>query len=145
MKLKLYLLGLIIAGFMIQSCDDDDDNYWLSPPDAVSRAFQEKYPGMTVYEWEMDYGYYKAEYRSGNVNYEAWFTPEGEWVRTECDFYGQLPQAVQDYITANYADYRMEDVDWVETPTGNYYLIELERNGSRDVHIRIAEDGTLVS
>ena len=143
MKLKLYLLGLILAAFSLQSCDDDDDQ-WITPPDVVTRAFQDKYPGETPYEWEIDYGYYKAEYRSGNVNYEAWFQPDGTWVRTECDYYGTLPQPVQDYLAANYAGYRTEDVEWVETPQGNYFLIELERPGAPDVHLRIAEDGTLV-
>ncbi len=145
MKLKLYLLGLILAGFMLQSCDDDDDDRWITPPNAVQAAFQAKYPGVTVYDWEFEYGLYKAEYRSDGKNYESWFEADGTWVRTESDYYSPLPQPVQDYLTANYPDYRTEDVDWVETPTGNYFLIELERYGGADVYLRITEDGTVVN
>ena len=42
-----------------------------------------------------------------------------------------------------FPEYRTDDADFVETPDGNYYLIELER-GNEDRYVRIAEDGSLI-
>ena len=38
--------------------------------------------------------------------------------------------------------YRIDDAEWVETPEGNYYVIELDANP--DVYLEIMADGTIL-
>lgn len=138
MKLKLYLMALLVGIFTLQSCDDDDPRVI---PTSVKNAFAQKYPSSVAYDWEKDRGYYVAEFRNDGREAEAWFNPDGTWVKTETDFVDVLPEAVQDYIDVNYPGYRIDDVDWVETPSDEYFDIELERNGKKDVYLHIRANG----
>ena len=64
-------------------------------------------------------------------------------MRTEVDYRGSLPTAVEQYINENYPTAIIDDVDLIEVPTGKYYEIELEQRGDRDIYVNIKEDGTL--
>lgn len=144
MKLKLYLLCLLLAGFAFQSCHDDDDDSLTDVPAAVKEAFNQRYPDVSVKEWEMELGLVKAEFRNGTQEAEAWFKPDGTWVRTETDMpVDALPKAVQDYVAANHPGYRIDDADYLESPEGNFYELELEKAGSPDVYLQIRADGSL--
>lgn len=141
----LATLAFLLTLFALTSCSDDDDDLTLSNvPSAVQAQFANLYPSASV-RWEREGQYYKAEFLNNMASSEAWFTSDGTWVRTETDFSRTLPEAVQTYITTNYAGYTIDydDIEWVETPSGNYYYIELERAGSQDIVLRITESGTL--
>lgn len=113
-------------------------------PENIVQAFETQYPTINVHEWEVEGGLYKAEFfTSDGMEAEAFFTPEGQWVGTEYDFRGALPVAVQSYLASNYGNYRVDDVNYVQTPKGDYYEIELERKGYRDILLRLTADGTL--
>ena len=87
--------------------------------------------------------HFAAESTYNNSEAEAWFTTDGTWVRTEVDYRGSLPTAVEQYINENYPTAIIDDVDLIEVPTGKYYEIELEQRGDRDIYVNIKEDGTL--
>lgn len=144
MKNYLFTLLLLAVPLTFVSCsDDDDDNNFSFVTEAVHNAFQNLYPQVQPYDWEIEGTYIKAEFYKDNVHAEAYFTHEGTWVRTETDFRGTLPEAVTTYLTTNYPDYTVDEVDWVETPNGNYYEVELEKPGTPDVRVNVKEDGTL--
>lgn len=143
MKLKLYLFCLLLAGFALQSCDDDENVATINVPAAVQAAFNQRYPDTSVEGWEGEIGLFKAEFRNGTQEAEAWFKPDGTWVRTETDVpVNALPQAVRDYVAANHPGYHIDDADYLESPEGNFYELELEKNGSPDVYLQIRADGT---
>ena len=54
-----------------------------------------------------------------------------------------VPQVVKDAAQAAYPGFRMDDADYVQTPTGDYYLIELEK-GEQDVYVKVQADGTVL-
>ena len=144
MKNYLFTLLLLAVPLTFVSCsDDDDDNNFSFVTEAVHNAFQNLYPQVQPYDWEIEGTYIKAEFYKDTVHAEAYFTPEGTWVRTETDIRGTLPEAVTTYLTTNYPDYTVDEVDWVETPNGNYYEVELEKPGTPDVRVNVKEDGTV--
>lgn len=115
-----------------------------SLPAAVLAAFVEKYPNLHVKEWEVERGLIKAEFlMPDGTETEAYFDMKGSWVRTEFDFKGSLPEAVMSYIVSNYPDYKVDDANYVQTPLGDYYELELEKNGRPVVYLNICEDATL--
>ena len=74
-----------------------------------------------------------------------YFNGAGEWVWTEWDVrYSELPEAVKSVLTSGYGDYEVDDVTYVETPSGEYYLIELEGRGDRELHLRIDASGNIL-
>ena len=144
MKNYLFTLLLLAVPLTFVSCSDDDDhNKFNFVTEAVHNAFQNLYPQVQPYDWEIEGTYIKAEFYKDNVHAEAYFTPEVPWVRTETYFRGTLPEAVTTYLTTNYPDYTVDEVDWVETPNGNYYEVELEKPGTPDVRVNVKEDGTV--
>ncbi len=56
-----------------------------------------------------------------------------------------LPQAVSAIINdAQYAGYRIDDADFVETSQGNYYLLELEKR-NREINVKVSENGNILN
>lgn len=113
-------------------------------PTIVLQNFKELYPEGIIKEWEKEGSMLKAEFINGNVETEAWFNYNGEWVKTETTFKGKLPQEVSDYIRINFADFRIDEVKWVETPQFSFFEIELEK-GDKEIKLSIHTDGTLIS
>ena len=73
MKVKLSILALALCGlFAFTSCDDDDNNYL--PDQTVTKAFDEKYPGVGRVEWETKSGYEVADFHLSGNKAEAWLS-----------------------------------------------------------------------
>ena len=74
----------------------------------------------------------------------AWmFNTSYEWISTSWDVY-VLPIKVTEAINASqYSGYVVDDAEYVETPTGNYYWIELEQ-GEKEVKVKINENGEFI-
>ena len=139
-KILMMALGLVVSLGLMTACDDDEDIRAGDVPTAVQRMFEEKYPG-TRATWEKDKGNYKAEFRLDGREANAWFS-DAKWIGTEIDLLeSDLPVAVKDYVAANHAGYRIDDVDLVQTPDREYYKLELEKNGKRDLQLHITKDG----
>lgn len=146
MKLKVFLamLTLGVSAWMLQSCDDDDDLSVV--PAELSASFSDKYPQATRVEWEMENGYYVAEFYENGWEKSAWFTSEGIWQLTETDMrFADLPDAVQTAFRAStYATWEVEDVDMVERPEMEVvYVIEVELY-DQEVDLFYTADGILV-
>lgn len=139
--LRMIIVALCTMG-LGTSCDIDIDDPQKNVPQESLQMVKSKYPDTWV-KWEREGFRYKAELNFGGVDVELWFSSNGQWIRTETDYKGPLPEAVKSYIDTNYSGYHIEDVDIVETPDQTFYEIELER-GERDARVRIKENGTLV-
>ena len=137
---QFILASLFLAAHcMLASCSDDDLNA-KQVPDAVMQTFSARFAN-TEATWEKEDKQYKAEFWLNGRETEAWFRPDGTWVRTETDvLITELPAAVTTYVTENYPDYVIDDADRVETPDNTYYEIELEKK-DRDVQLRLTPDG----
>ena len=137
-------MAVLMVAFVTVSCSDDDDNFSVNDvPAKVMDAFKTKYP-ITMAHWEKERGKIKAEFVVNGQEAEAWYETDGTWIGTETNFRGSFPEAAQNYINTNYAGYTVDDADWIETPTMNYFDIDLEMLAKPDVRLLIKEDGTLV-
>ena len=148
MKRKLYLLlGLLVALQMplLTSCNDDDEDIMPTQvPAEVTAALAERFPSATP-KWEKGKGLYKAEFYNESGEVDVWFKANGEWVMTQTDIFPQnLPEAVKNYVTTNYPDRIIDDADHIETPTADYYLLELDKPGAKDIYIKLTPGGELI-
>ncbi len=150
MKTKILLMSLMLVGFAVfTSCDDDDDNdnRIQIPPEAVVKAFAEKYPNATYVVWEYKHGFYVAEFLDVLTEVDAWFSPDTEWKMTETDVRGvdNLPAEVkQAFLGSAYSTWIVEDIDKYERPVDTFYLIEVGKHGAKDRNLYYAPDGTLI-
>lgn len=139
-------LGMLALGF--QSCDDDDDKDIIATPELTS-AFEAQFPKVDIrfvqWEWDGRRNAYEADFWEDNYEKTAWFSPDYVWQMTETDLnppYSEVPSAVLNAASAQHPDYQIEDIDLVETPTNDYYVVEMEQ-GERDIYLNIEEDGTI--
>ena len=151
MKARITFLSMLaMAGMAMTSCDDDDDDRWQPDVQVVS-ALEEKYPGVSRAEWDVQTDgtgrYNVADFWYDGVECEAWFDNNGEWFMTESDIpYERLPQAVRmAHEGGEYADWRVDDVDMLERrDLETLYVIEVEKNGYPDTDLYYAGNGDLI-
>lgn len=112
---------------------------------AVAEFIAGKYQGASILEYDYDNGLLEVEFRHENREKNAYFNGANEWVRTEWDVRNsELPVAVTNAIAASeWATYRLNDIEYTQTPSGEYYLLELEQ-GEREVKLRIDAQGKVL-
>ena len=146
MMIKKNLFPMIIMSCFLSftACSNDDD-FDSVVNEAVEQAFNQKYPN-TRADWDMEQGYYKAEFHENSNEKEAWFNASGEWLLTETELtYQQLPTVVKaGFEASRYAQWHVEDVDMLERHAMEpVYVIEVEQ-GELEYELVFAEDGALI-
>ena len=112
--------------------------------DKIKEFITQKYAGARIIESDMEKGMTEVEIFHEGREKDVYFNGAQDWVRTEWGVrVNELPAAVLDVIRKTYADYRIDDADYVETRTESYYLVELER-GENEVDLRILPNGTIL-
>jgi len=138
-------------GVLIKAVNDDgDDNNESLLPDAPSdmmtaatEFIQKNYPNARIIEIEAERGMIEVDIIHDNRSKEVLLSTVYEWISTSWDVY-TLPAKVTEAINASqYSSYVMDDAEYFETPTGNYYWIELEQ-GEKEVKVKINENGEFI-
>ena len=107
----------------------------------VLNAFQSNYPKASDVEWEMLGDDYQVDFEIERVDYEAIFSAEGDMLKYKYEISStELPEAVKKAITANYANYQIDDTDILVINKDLYYQVELD--GKPDKHLVLNEDGS---
>lgn len=141
------LMAIAASVFAIASCDKYEDG---KPSSSVLDRFEAMYPGAWDVEWEREGVYWEVSFDTGSypneIDNTAWFTNDGTWVRTETDLYiGSVPAAIKEFLqNSEYASALLEDteIDYIQTPDGNYYQFELIYNGAK-IKVNVTEDGKI--
>jgi hypothetical protein len=112
---------------------------------AVSEFIAQKYPGAQITEYDYDDGLLEVEIWHENREKDVYFNGRNEWVYTKWDIrHSELPAAVTAAIASSqWATFAIDDLEYIQTPGGEYYLVELER-GDREVELRITVDGVIL-
>ena len=124
--------------------DESEDSQKVSI--AVLKAFGQKFPQAVGVEWEREWRFYVADFRSpveGMIpplmcDMEAWFDSGANWRMTVADVpFDKLPQVVKDgFAGGNYGTWKVDDAHIVErNGKDNIYIIEVEqRHMERDLY-----------
>ena len=113
--------------------------------DAAARFIAEKYPNALVREFDWDDGLLEVEIYHEGKEKSVCFDGAGRWVKTEWDVrLSELPDAVRTAIAGSqYASYRVDDIEYVQTSGTEYYRIELER-GDSEATLRVDASGNML-
>lgn len=112
---------------------------------AAATAFvKEKYPAARIIEIEVEHGRTEVDIIHENIGKEVLLSSTNEWISTSWDvFPTQLPQEVTQTLTSQYPDYVIDDAEYFDTPTGTFYLIELEQ-GKAEIKVKIDMNGQII-
>lgn len=139
---------LAAAAMTLLSCDTLDS---LNPKKKAQTEFNTMYPGAYDVEWETKLGYWVVSFEIGTPpdvkDCEAWYDMKtGAWLRTETDLLeSALPQIVKDALAnSEYATAVLDasDIEYVETPDGNFYQLEVTYKGI-EIKLEVTEDGKI--
>ncbi|MDR0371212.1 MAG: PepSY-like domain-containing protein [Prevotellaceae bacterium] len=117
----------------------------IAPNNVIGDIFDRMYPHVSHIEWEMERGFYVAEFRENGYEKEVWFTKKNEWVLTKTEYERNVPTVVRQGLNGtDYANWRIDDVDYIEMPVRNpFYIAEVER-GEVEVDLYLSHTGELI-
>ena len=125
---------------------DNDGNYLpTSLPEKATTYISTNHPNARIGEVEKEYEGYEVDIIEGTTYKELLFSLTGDWVytKTEDIHKSNVPQNVLTALqNSEYGSYRIDDIDFYETPTGSYYVFELEQ-GSTEVDVKVTLDGVV--
>lgn len=132
--------------------DTDGGHHWgdylpSTLPQAVTDFIAQRYPGARIMETDQHANQtFEVDIIHDNRGKELLFSQtDNAWIQTSWDVaLRDVPAAVTQAAATALPDYRLDDADYVETPDGDYYLLELERGGSADQYLRVTADGTVL-
>lgn len=137
-------------GILIKAVNDIDDDDVHTPPmtppvsSVVTAFIKEKYPNARIIETEVERGITEVDIIHDNIGKEVKFGSTNVWISTSWEI-RTLPAPVTNAIQEKYGTYRVDDADFFETPAGNYYLVELEKNGAPDVVVKVNANGEFLN
>ncbi len=125
---QLFLIILSIIFFQLNAFSQQLKE--TEVPKIVRDSVKKKYPEVYVYEWEWKKkrNVYQAEFIIKGSEYEADFTKEGIWVKTERDVSrNDIPVLVWErFNTSEYVSWKIEDLEEHNTPKYTFvYAFEL--------------------
>ena len=148
--LLLCTLGLLTLGLF--SCNhDDDDDALITLPATIENYLTDNYPDYSVDESEEETlcdgtVVYEVELENDNDDeLELTFDLEGNLLFSETEIdNSELPAAINNSISTNYADYQTEEAERLDMADGTTrYEVELE-NGDSELEVLFEADGTVI-
>ena len=138
-------------GILIKAIPDDDDDYYENylpetNPDiqVILEIVKKKYINAKIIETEVEHGFIEVEIIDNGKVKEVIFDNKQNWINTHYDVKkSEVEQVVLTAIEKKYANYRIDDIEKYETPTGDYYLFELEQ-GEKEINVKINFDGVVI-
>ena len=139
-------------GVLVKTVVDTDSNGGYEdfiptqPSSAIETYIKEHYPSARIVDVDREKGMTEVEILDGKVCRELLFDDGGTWVQTKTELrLSELPAPVTAAIKASqYSSYKLDDADFIQTPAGEWYLVELESAGKPDVKLRIDATGVIL-
>ena len=137
------------AGLLIKAVPDDDpagDYIPVELTEKIREFLATRYPAATLLDVEAEKGKIEVDILDGTVHREVVFETSGEWAYTLTELYilNDIPAAIRDalYAAGYHSLNNIDDMHYVETPTGNYYHFEFE-TGAGEKNVLVSEEGTV--
>ena len=114
--------------------------------DNIRDFIEQKYEGAKILYAEKEFnGEIDVEIIHDNIKKDVKFNRRNEWISTTWDVpVSQLPDVVRESVQDSYPEYRIDDADYIETPAGDRYKLEIER-GEWDRTIFVTPDGIILN
>ena len=140
MKKLLPILFIVLAA--LWACDEEN----IAVNDNIRDFIEQKYKGATILYAEKEFnGEIEVEIVHNNTKKEVRFNRNNNWICTTWDVtIDQLPDAAKNGILTQFPEYRIDDVDYVENPTGDYYKVEIEK-GEWDKTVFVTAEGEILN
>lgn len=138
-------------GILIKTIEDngsnDYENYLLENlPESIIDFINTRYSGARIIDIETEHNRLEIDILHNNRGKEIQFNNmDYAWILTKYDVaVSEISAAVMTTLNnSEYASYRIDDVEFYETPDASYYRFELE-SGSTEVVLKIDTEGNVI-
>ena len=99
-------------------------------PQTVSTAFNTRYMNAQMVKWKMKKDTCVAKFGMAGKKYEAFYMPDGSWIKTERDVKhkANLPMQARMLLKNKYASWHIDGMQKVETPARSMYLVDIDNH-----------------
>ena len=114
------------------------------PNEGIKMFISQNYPDAQIIDVERKGSSFEVEILDEKSVRSLLFDMHDKWVRTLTEIHpNDVPQGVLDVIGDLYTSYRIDEVDFVQTPNAEYYLVEIE-SGPQEVLLKITPAGEIL-
>ena len=140
--MKKLLPLLFISLFAFMACEEEN----IAVNNDIRSFIEQKYQGARILYAEKDFnGEIDVEIIHDNIKKDVKFNRRDEWIKTSWDVaINELPDAARESILNRYQNYRIDDVDYIETPSGDHYKVEIEK-GEWDKTVFVTANGEILN
>ena len=140
--MKKLLPILFISLLALWACDEEN----IPVNNEIKSFIEQKYEGAKILYAEKDFnGETDVEIIHDNKSKEVKFNRKNSWISTTWDVaINDLPDAARESVINRYPDYRIDDVDYVEKPSGDCYKVEIEK-GEWDKTLFVTANGEILN
>lgn len=126
-------------GVLVKTVIDAEEDYDYSDyiPDSVPGSIEEliesMYPGARIVEIDVENGMTEVEIIDGRVCREVFFDASMNWLFTRTELrLNDVPDDIMGFLKASeYGEYRVDDVDFYETPETDFYQVSIWNSGMK--------------
>ncbi|MBS1522900.1 MAG: hypothetical protein JST50_18010 [Bacteroidetes bacterium] len=111
----------------------------VTVPQNVRTAFSQKFPGVKLKNWKLEYGQYVASFVMDKRDCEATYDHEGNWI-SSMTIYRHLfkhltPQMRDELRNSRYASYHLDQVKSLQMPNMDMLLLTIDNdNGNMSAY-----------
>lgn len=140
--MKKLLPLLFISLFAFMACEEEN----IAVNNDIRSFIEQKYQGARILYAEKDFnGEIDVEIIHDNIKKDVKFNRRDEWIKTSWDVaINELPDAARESVLNRYQNYRIDDVDYIETPSGDHYKVEIEK-GEWDKTVFVTSNGEILN
>lgn len=136
----------ILVKTVVDTGQENDYDGFLPQTDVkdITDFISQKYPNASIIEIDRENGMFEVEILDGRVCRDVYFNNKNEWIKTTWDvYYIDLPDAVKEAVKTKYQGYKIDDVNYVQTSSGDWYELDLEneKTDHEIENIKITVDG----
>ena len=141
---KLFLM-ILFSLPVIVACSDDDNEMKVDLNSAVLEFIDSRYQGAKLRSSEFESnGLLEVEILHEGKVKDLYFDSQSKWVYTSWDVrQNELPQVVKSAVAEAYPDYRIDDIDFIERETIEYYAVELDK-GKLSIMVYVSPEGEIL-
>ena len=140
MKKLLPILFISLAALI--ACEEEN----IAVNNEIRNFIEQKYEGARILYAEKEFnGEIDVEIIHNNIRKDVKFNRRDEWISTTWDVsIDQLPDEARASVQNRYPEYRIDDVDYIETPSGDHYKVEIEK-GEWDRTVFVTPGGEILN